>query len=367
MPTILHTEASLGLGGQELRIVAESRWLRDNGWGALIACQPESRLFAEARTAGVDAVAVRMRNAVDLGALLALRRLMKALAVDLVHTHSSTDSWSGALAAKSLRLPVVRSRHVSIAIRSALVYRLADRIVTSGEAVRAIVVRAGIAPERVVAIPPGVDTARFHPAVSGKTVRDELRLGAGELLVGLVANIRGSKGHNVFLEAAREILRQAPLTRFLIVGDGVGYDEVRRRVSDLGLAEHATMTGFRRDIPEVMAALDVLVLPSIRSEATSQVIPQALAVGTPVVATTVGGSPELVRDGETGRLVPPEDPPALARAVLEILRDPERARAMGRAGQAAISAGLTLDASMARTTAVYRELLAGRGRPPHRG
>src|SRR5713101_9501722 len=85
MPTILHTEASLGLGGQELRIVAESRWLRDHGWGALIACQPESRLFAEARTAGVDAVAVRMRNAVDLGALLALRRLMKALAVDLVH------------------------------------------------------------------------------------------------------------------------------------------------------------------------------------------------------------------------------------------------------------------------------------------
>src|SRR5881628_305758 len=86
MPTILHTEASLGLGGQELRIVAESRWLRDHGWGALIACQPESRLFAEARTAGVDAVALPMRNAVDLGALLALRRLMKALAVDLVHT-----------------------------------------------------------------------------------------------------------------------------------------------------------------------------------------------------------------------------------------------------------------------------------------
>src|SRR5881628_4228334 len=180
MPTILHTEASLGLGGQELRIVAESRWLRDHGWGALIACQPESRLFAEARTAGVDAVALPMRNTVDLGALLDLRRLMKALAVDLVHTHSSTDSWSGALAAKSLRLPVVRSRHVSIAIRSALVYRLADRIVTSGEAVRALVVAAGIPPERVVAIPPGVDTTRFHPAVSGAAVRGELRLGAGE-------------------------------------------------------------------------------------------------------------------------------------------------------------------------------------------
>src|SRR5881296_1245118 len=357
MPTILHTEASLGFGGQELRIVAESRWLREHGWGALIACQPGSRLFAEARASATDASAVRMRGAVDLGALWALRRLMRTRGVDLVHTHSSTDSWLGALAAKSLGLPVVRSRHVSIAIRSALVYRLADRIVTSGEAVRALVVAAGIPPERVVAIPPGVDTTRFHPAVSGAAVRGELRLGAGEPLVGLVANIRGSKGHNVFLEAAREILTAAPRARFLIVGDGVGYEEVRRRVSALGLGERVTMTGFRRDIPEVMAALDVLVLPSIRSEATSQVIPQALAVGTPVVATTVGGSPELVRDGETGRLVPPADPHALAGAVLEILGDPARARAMGRAGQAAVAAGLTLDASMTRTTAVYRALL----------
>ena len=357
MPTILHTEASLGLGGQELRILAETRWLQDHGWRALVACQPGSGLLAEAQAAGVEAVAVRMRGAADLAGFWTLRRLMTARAVSLVHTHSSTDSWLGALAARSLRLPVVRSRHVSIAIRRALVYRLADRIVTSGEAVRALVVAAGIPPERVVAIPPGVDTTRFHGAVSGAAVRHELRLGAGEPLVGLVANIRGSKGHNVFLEAAREILAAAPRARFLIVGDGVGYEEVRRRVSALGLGEGVTMTGFRRDIPEVMAALDVLVLPSIRSEATSQVIPQALAVGTPVVATTVGGSPELVRDGETGRLVPPDDAHALAGAVLDILRDPARARTLARAGQAAVTARHTLDLSMARTAAVYRALL----------
>jgi len=363
MPTILHTEASLGLGGQELRILAETRWLRNHGWGALVACQPGSGLLAEARAAEVDAVAVRMRGVVDLGALWALRRLMRARAVSLVHTHSSTDSWLGALAARSLGLPVVRSRHVSIVIRSALVYRLADRIVTSGEAVRALVVAAGIPPERVVAIPPGVDTTRFHPAVSGATVRGELRLGAGEPLVGLVANIRGSKGHNVFLEAARQILAVAPRARFVIVGDGVGYEDVRRRVTALGLAERVMMTGFRRDIPEVMAALDVLVLPSIRSEATSQVIPQALAVGTPVVATTVGGSPELLRDGETGRLVPPDDAHALAGAVLEILRDPARARTMARAGQATVAARLTLDAAMTRTAAVYRALLGDGGDP----
>jgi glycosyltransferase involved in cell wall biosynthesis len=359
MPTILHTEASRGLGGQELRIVAESRWLLEHGWRALVACQPASPLLAEAEAVGIPAVTVRMRGAHDLAALLGLRRLMKARAVSLVHTHSSVDSWLGAIAAKSLRLPVVRSRHVSIRIlpRRALVYRLADRVITSGEAVRAIVAGAGVPAGRVVSIPPGVDTARFHPGVSGKAVRDELGVAPDQPLVGLVANIRGSKGHDVFLEGAREVLRARPDVRFLIVGEGVGYADVRRRVGALGLGAAVTMTGFRRDVPEVMAALDLLVLPSIRSEATSQVIPQAFAVGTPVVASTVGGNPELVRDGETGLLVPPGDARALAAAILALANAPARARALGRAAQALVGERYSLGASMARTTAVYEELL----------
>lgn len=360
MPTILHTEASRGLGGQELRILAESRWLLDHGWRAIVACQPASPLFEEAATAGVPAVALRMRGAHDLPALLALRRLMRARGVDLVHTHSSIDSWLAGLAARSLRLPVVRSRHVSIRIlpRRALVYRLAHRVITSGEAVRAIVVGAGVPAARVVSIPPGVDTTRFHPGLSGAPVRTELGVAAGQPLVGLVANIRGSKGHNVFLEAAREVLGVRPDARFAVVGDGVGYADVRARVAALGLEGAVTMTGFRRDVPEIMAALDVLVLPSIRSEATSQVVAQALAVGTPVIASTVGGSPEVVRDGETGRLVPPGEPRALAAAILDLLAAPERARALGRAGQALVAACHSLDAAMARTTGVYGALLA---------
>jgi glycosyltransferase involved in cell wall biosynthesis len=161
----------------------------------------------------------------------------------------------------------------------------------------------------------------------------------------------------VFLEAARDVLAREPRARFLIVGDGVGFDEVSRRVRDMGLEASVRLTGFRRDIPEVMAALDVLVLPSIRSEAIPQVIPQALAVGTPVVASTVGGSPELIRDGENGRLVPPGDASALAGAILALLADPDRARAMALAGQAVIRERYSIDATMTRTTAVYRELL----------
>jgi len=358
MHIVLHTESSHGHGGQEIRTLAETRWLIDHGWRSLIVCQPDSPLLAEARASSIPVEAVRMGSAIDIGAIVRLRRLMRERGVSLVHTHSSVDSWLGGVAAKSLGRPVVRSRHVSIPIRRrrALVYRLADRIITSGEGVRAMVIGAGITSERVVAISAGVDSARFHPGVSGKAVRDELGLGAAPV-VGLVANVRGSKGHNVFLDAARAVLAVAPETRFLIVGDGVGFDDVKDRVRQLGLEAEVRLTGFRRDIPEVMAALDVLALPSIRSEAIPQVIPQALAVGTPVVASTVGGSPELIRDGENGRLVPPADPAALADAILALLREPERARAMARAGQVMVQARYTIDATMARTTAVYCDLL----------
>jgi glycosyltransferase involved in cell wall biosynthesis len=358
MATVLHTESSSGYGGQEIRTLVEVRWLLGHGWGALIACQPDSPLFAEAKALAIPVEPLRMRSAVDVGALLRLRRLIRDRGISLVHTHSSVDSWVAGVAAKSLGRPVVRTRHVSIPIRRrrALVYWLADRIITSGESVRSIVIAAGIAPERVVTISAGVDGDRFHPGVSGRSVRREL--GLGEVpVVGLVANVRGSKGHNVFLEAAGAVLASRPDARFLIVGDGIGFDEVSRRVRQMGLDTSVRLTGFRRDVPEVMAALDVLVLPSIRSEAIPQVIPQALAVGTPVVASTVGGSPELIRDGENGRLVPPGDSRALADAILALLRDPERARAMARAGQAMVRERYTIDATMARTTAVYRGLL----------
>ena len=357
---VLHTEASLGLGGQEIRIVTEARWLLAHGWDVVVACQPTSRLLGEARAAGIAAVPVRMPSAFHVPGMLALRRIMRERGVSVVHTHSSVDSWLASFAARSLRLPVVRSRHVSIRIlpRRALVYRLADRIITSGEGVRQMVAAAGIDPARIVSVPASFDPARFHPGVRGDAVRHELGLGGP--VVGLVANIRGSKGHQYFLEAAHHVLARLPATRFLIVGDGVGFADVQRRVQEMGLADHVIMTGFRRDIPEVMAALDVLVLPSVRSEATSQVVPQALAVGTPVVATAVGGSPEVIHDGETGRLVPPGDAAALAEGILDLLLHPDRARAMAAAGQRLVRTRFTVDAMMATTTGVYEELIGWR-------
>src|SRR4029453_5492820 len=128
MPPLLPTESSLGRGGQEIRTLAEARWLIGHGWNALIASQPDRRALREARAAPVPVEPIRMGSATDVGALFRLRRLIREHGVSLVHTHSSVDSWLGSLAAKSLGRPVVRSRHVSIPIRHTLVLRLPPTI-----------------------------------------------------------------------------------------------------------------------------------------------------------------------------------------------------------------------------------------------
>src|SRR3989454_2036627 len=178
MYLVLHTESSQGHGGQEIRTLAETRWLIDHGWRALIVCQPDSPLLAEARASSIPVEAVRMGSATDIGAIVKLRGLMRERGVSLVHTHSSVDSWLGGVAAKSLGRPVVRSRHVSIPIRRrrALVYRLADRIITSGEGGRAKVIGAGITPGRGVGISAGVDSARFHSGDRESTRLDSRHL-----------------------------------------------------------------------------------------------------------------------------------------------------------------------------------------------
>src|SRR2546428_12104522 len=170
MHIVLHTESSHGHGGQEIRTLAETRWLIDHGWRALIVCQPDSPLLAEARASSIPVEAVRMGSATDIGAVVRLRRLMRERGVSLVHTHNSVASWLGGVAAKSLGRPVVRSRHVSIPIRRrrALVYRLADRIITSGEGVRAMVIGAGITPEHVLAISARGHSPRVPPRASGQ-------------------------------------------------------------------------------------------------------------------------------------------------------------------------------------------------------
>jgi glycosyltransferase involved in cell wall biosynthesis len=362
MLTILHTEASPGWGGQEIRILSEATAFAKRGFRLLVACQPGSRLALEAQCHGLSVRPIAMRRAYDAMACWRLRRLMRTEGVDLVHTHSSVDAWLAGFAARSLRLPVVRSRHVSIPVKRRwnFVYNaLCDRIISSGDAVRDVLIEGGVEPDKIVAIPAGVDVEHFHPGVSGEAIRREFSLDGP--VVGTVAMFRRSKGHHLLLQAIPEILQGEPRAVFLWVGDGVGRAMLQQEIAARGLQAKVRLAGFREDVPACLAAMDVFVLPSTKSDGVPQVIIQALAMRKPVIASAVGGIPEVIQHQHTGVLVPPNDPRALAEAVVRVLRDPASAAGWARAGGELIEAHYALERMIDRTAAVYTAVLVERG------
>ena len=359
MRTVLHTESSRGLGGQEVRTLTEARWIAERGWRVLLAGQPGAAFTERARQLGIDVVEVPMRGAWDLSAVARLARLVRNEGVGLVHTHSSVDGWVGGLAARIARVPVVRTRHVSIRIRRRLnpVYRwLADRVITSGEAIRSIVVASGVPAARVVAVPAGVDLAEMDRA--GKAP-DTLRrsLGLARPVIGSVAMFRGSKGHAHLLDAFAMVRERWPTARLLLVGDGIRRRWVEGLARERGLGNAVVFTGFRSDVPDLLRIMDCFVLASTRTEGVPQSLLQAFAARVPAVASSVGGIPEVVTDKETGILVAPEDAAALARGIEAVLDDPAGAAERAAAARRLVEERFSHATSVGRLLAIYESLL----------
>jgi glycosyltransferase involved in cell wall biosynthesis len=361
MLTILHTEASPGWGGQEIRILTEALAFAKRGFRLILVGQPGAPLMQEASRYGLAVRPLAMRGPMDVRACWRLRRIMRAEEVDLVHTHSSIDAWLAGFAAKSLGLPVVRSRHVAIPVkrRRNFVYNaLSDRIIASGDAIREVLIQGGVFPGKIIPIPAGVDVTRFAPGISGEPVRQEFNLRGP--VIGTVARFTSSKGHDVLLHAVPALLEQEPAAEFLWVGDGPSREPLHREIVQAGLASKIRLTGFREDVPALLAAMDVVVQPSVK-EGVPQALLQALAMRKPVVASEVGGIPEVIQHQRTGVLVPPNDPPALAAAVVQVLRQRAQATAWAEAGGRLVESRYTLEHMIDRTAAVYTAVLVEKG------
>jgi len=190
-------------------------------------------------------------------------------------------------------------------------------------------------------------------------VREEFGIETDAPLVGIVGNVRPCKGHPYFFEAAAQVAARAPEARFLVVGNAHPED-FAAQLARLGLTERVVFTGFRYDVPRLMAALDVSVNSSTDGEGLTGTLRESLAVGVPVVATRVAGNPEIVRHEENGLLVPPADPAALARGITALLEAPEKARAMGSRGRELVQRRFTQRARCLAMEKLYLDLL---GRP----
>ncbi|MEF3697753.1 glycosyltransferase [Desulfolutivibrio sp.] len=223
----------------------------------------------------------------------------------------------------------------------------------------------GVPVRKVLAIPNGVDVAAFRSELSPQEARSRLHLSEAGKTVGIIAALRPDKAHEVFLQAAARVAAVAPDVRFLVVGDGPQRAFLEGEAARLGLGGQVRFLGFRRDVPDILAAMDLVVLSSDpRQETLSVAALEALSAGVPMVATRVGFMDEIVRDGVTGRLVPPRDPEALAGAMLDLLGDDAARREMGRRARALVGQGHTLSGMACGFEGLFTELLAGR--PPRR-
>jgi glycosyltransferase involved in cell wall biosynthesis len=359
---ILHSESSRGWGGQEVRVFAELEWMRAQGHWVALAAHPESKIAARAQEAGMLFYPLRTHKALLPFEVARLAVWIARHRVDVVNTHSSNDGWLAGLAARLAVRPIlIRSRHIEVdypnRFWSGLAFRhLPDHVITTSQRIAdRFVAELGLKRERVSCISTGVDLAKYHPGVTG-TLRQELGLAPETALVGMISVLRSWKGHITLLDAAGRVLEKAKgPVHFVIAGDGPGRVELEGRIADSGWGKNITLLGHRADVPNVLASLDVLVLPSYAHEGIPQIILQAQAMARAVVATKVGGIPEVVEDGVTGLLIPPRDATVLAEKIAMLLADPGLRARFGVTARAKIEEKHSLNAMGERLLRLYNE------------
>ncbi|HEU0274891.1 MAG TPA: glycosyltransferase family 4 protein [Candidatus Udaeobacter sp.] len=327
---ILYVESSRSWGGQEYRTCLEINWLNAHGHHACLVCNPNSQVHSKALELGTRLVTMPLGSRVDLPCSWRLWRFCRRHRIDLIKTYSSKDHWL-CLPLYFLGIPLSRARCITDPIGSkgrAFVFKHGcSNIVADASVIKRDLVREhGVDPAKIEVIGSAVDLEKFRPPRDRMKFRRDIGLAADTPLIGNIGMIRPDKGQLVLVEAAPLVLEKRPDARFVIVGQGTGILKrginVRNAIDRAQLTDKIIMAGYRWDTPDVYAACDMIVIASLRTEASPIVLREAFASGRPVIATKVGDIPEIIEDRKNGLLIEPGDPQALAAAILEFIADP---------------------------------------------
>ncbi len=394
---VLHIITRLILGGAQENTILTVEGLRRKEYEVDLATGPaigpEGSLVEEARAKGINLIMVpEMRRQInpwrDFLTFIKLYRLIKRGNYDIVHTHSTKAGILGRLAAKLAGIKVIIHTIHGLPFHEyqpkwinrfyILCERLAGifthKLITVAQVMTEKALTAKIAPrEKFVTIYSGMELDKFlGPEVEPADERKQVEIGPGvevakkrrelgieedALVVGKVARLFHLKGHKYLLEAAAQVVKVYPKVRFLLVGDGILRESLEGQAQDLGIGENVLFTGLvpKEEIPGLLAVMDVVVHTSLR-EGLARVLPQALASERPVISFDIDGAREVVRDGETGYLVPARDSRKLAEAIIGLLGDKGTARRMGESGRRLVDPDFRVEVMVERIAHLYEEL-----------
>lgn len=363
MKTVLHLSSSSGPGGAERIVCALAASLNTSRYRSIVGLFRPGWLKDECEKRKLSVHVLPSDGFMNWKWMLACYRLIKKERVDLIQAHEFDANVHGALVAKLAGIPLVATVHGKNRFyekaRRRWAFRLVSRMVqlvaVSEELKRFIVEQTGISEKRIKVIYNGVDDSIGSDHMDAEAFKRGLGVPGGHRVVGVVGNLYPVKGHTYLLAAIPEILKVCPETTFLFAGRGELEVSLKAQARDLGIEGHVQFLGLRQDIPRLLEIMDVFAMPSL-SEGLSIALLEAMAAGKPAVVTHVGGNPELVKDGVTGRLVPPKDPEALALALCGLLSDPKQRRQYGAEARKRVAAEFTLRAMVMRYEQAYREL-----------
>ena len=372
MARILKVTTGLAYGGAETQLKNLALRLKQRKWSlSVVSMLPPKAYVDELESAGICIYNLRMRRKVpDPRALFGLVAIVRRERPLLIHSHMIHANLLARMTRLFVKVPVLICTAHSITEGGRpreLAYRLTDSLadITTqvSEAGKQRYIQVGaVPPHKIVCIPNGIDTSRFQPNPTVRqAVREQLGCAPDAFVWLTVGRLEPVKNHLELLRAFREVAAVHPHARLLIAGQGSLQAATEQRIAELGLAKRVRLLGVRRDIPDLLNAADAFVLPSLW-EGMSLTLLEASATALPIVATDVGGNPEVVLEGKTGYLVPPKDVGALAYAMLRVMNLPEDDRvSMGQAGREHVVQNFDLERVVDQWEALYRELLQQKG------
>jgi len=371
---ILHIYQNSKIGGVQQQLLSLLKAYSRERFNPIFCCLgPKEEIGKEIEGTGIEFIPLnKLRyNRFSSGIVLELHRLMKKKQIHVVRTHRYRSNLYGRLAAFFAGVPVIiasvhdnyrTDKRPKRRIMNRILSKITDKIVAVSEDVKEDIIRYdSIDPSKIEVIPNGIDVERFNPEKNTTDIRKEFSLEEDDIVIGFVGRIVPAKGLEYLLNALPYLNEEFKSIKLLIVGEGSLVEELKERAKKNNIFDNILFIGRRRDIPEILASINIFVMPSI-AEGLPNALLEAMAMGKPIVTTEVGGIPEIVKNGFNGLLVPPRDTLSLSKAIKELIGNDRLAAKLGQAARDLVHDNLSIKAIAQKWQSLYVSILKEKAR-----